>query len=100
MGSAAHKLDAEPRCAYCNGGEQPFELDDDGDLVCAPGRGCARGLRRRHAPVSATSILSGPAPATSSPDLCACGEPAEWQELRGGRLVGCCEECSPEGVPQ
>lgn len=101
MGSAALAHDAEPRCAYCNGGSQPFELDDDGDLVCAPGRGCARGVHRRHAPVASTMILGGqgPAPVERSPDVCACGEPATSHELIGGRLIGHCDDCAPEWLP-
>ena len=38
-------------CAFCGGGSQPFDLDDDGNLVCAPGRGCSRKPGRRPAVV-------------------------------------------------
>lgn len=95
----AHALDSDALgCGYCNRTARPLTLDDAGDLVCPDGYGCAVARApKRHASVE-RSTVRGPRPAPKrSPDVCACGGGAQWQELRDGRLVGCCEGCEPGG---
>lgn len=45
-------------CAYCSRAGA-LVVDHDGDLVCAPGVGCA--APRRHAPVAVTRVAPEPA---------------------------------------
>lgn len=84
-------------CGYCGRTARPLTLDDAGDLMCPDGHGCAVPAPKRKPPVT-RSTVHGPSPAAPrSPDTCACGDAAEWQELRAGRLVGCCAVCVPGG---
>lgn len=92
---AEHALDLG--CGYCGRTARPLILDDDGDLVCPDGHGCAAKTSKRHAPVSRSTVCGPTAPAPRSPDTCACGGPAEWQELGATGLVGCCSTCVPGG---
>lgn len=90
-------------CAWCGGGSQPFVLDADGDLVCAPGRGCSRTGRGRAAPVARTRVERAPAVVPAPPRVrtrehCACGrvegEPGVWLELIGRALLVSCPGCA------
>lgn len=87
-------------CAWCGGGAQPFVLDADGDLVCAPGRGCSRHGRGRAAPVARTRVERMPPPAASirrTRERCACGrvegDPTVWLDLVGRELLLTCPSC-------
>lgn len=86
-------------CVLCNGGEQPFALNARGDLVCRAGSGCQR--RARRSPTVQSSRIPGPkpppVPTARASEACACGTAAEWMELRGRALVGCCVRCVPGG---
>lgn len=95
-------------CAWCGGGSQPFVLDADGDLVCAPGRGCSRTRGQRAAPVARTRVERVPAkrapavvpqpPRVRTTEHCACGrvegDPGVWLELIGRTLLVSCPGCA------
>jgi hypothetical protein len=96
---AAEARDLLHGCAWCSRVARDL-LEDGDDLVCRPGTGCARATPTRHVAVTHTRLVA-PAltlvPTERPSDECACGEAAEWQELRGARLVGCCSVCEPGG---
>ncbi len=106
--------DLHAGCAYCGRVARDLVEDDD-DLVCAPGTGCAVRPAR---PVSTPRVqrrpgvvrtrLPGPAPVVRpvlvhDPETCACGHThatneAVWCELVSGRLVAYCPGCKPSPV--